>query len=230
MINLHFKPSGGFVKRFIALICSLCFSSSFIQADPRPDLPPPYNTIDVLPFDSHGFYANAAPMEHLLRTKKVKTVIEVGAWLGSSTRHIASVIPEDGKVYAIDHWQGSIEHQEGNNAYYKALPYLYQQFLSNVIHAGLTNKIIPLQMSSLEAAQHLSETLDERPDMVYLDASHDYRSVYEDLCAWYPFVQNYGILCGDDWSWVSVRKAVKQFAKERNLRLKSHGNFWYILP
>lgn len=218
------------MKKFIALIFSIYLSSSLIQADTRPDLPSPYDSIEVLPYDAHGFYANAAPMERILRDKNVKTVIEVGAWLGASTRHIASVIPEDGKVYAIDHWLGSEEHQEGNNAYYKALPYLYQQFLSNVIHAALTDKIVPLRMTSLEAAQYLSQNLDTRPDMVYLDASHDYRSVYADMCAWYPFVQGYGILCGDDWSWMSVRKAVKQFAKERNLRLKTHGNFWYILP
>lgn len=215
------------MKKLLSLLCCLSLIST-AYTEKREDLPEPYNTIDVLAYDPQGWYANTQEMANLLQSRPVKTVIEVGSWLGSSTRHIASVLPTGAKVYAIDHWLGSEEHQPGGSAYYTALPYLYQQFLSNVIHANLTDKIIPLRMTSLEAAQYLSINLDTPADIVYLDASHDTISVYNDMCAWYPFVEGHGILCGDDWTWKSVRKAVKKFAEKKHLKVHSSGNFWYL--
>src|SRR5579872_2430565 len=70
-------------------------------------LPPPYDSVDLLPYNPQGWYINGPSMEWLIRRGNVKTVIEVGSWLGSSTRHIAKTIPEDGIVYAVDHWLGS---------------------------------------------------------------------------------------------------------------------------
>lgn len=83
-------------------------------------------------------------LEYLIKEHEVKTVIEVGCWLGASTRAIAQFLSEDGKVYAVDHWKGSEEHQTQHILRHKdRLLILYEQFLSNVIHEGLTHKIIP---------------------------------------------------------------------------------------
>ena len=188
-------------------------------------LPPPYDSVDLLPFNSHGWMldSNRVGLEKLIHTRRVKIVVEVGSWLGTSTRHIASNLPEGGVVYAIDHWLGSPEHQD-----MEELPNLYRQFLSNLIHANLTHKIIPLRMSSLEAAK----TLEVIPDLVYVDAGHDFDSVYSDLQAWFPFVKGHGILCGDDYYWgavedLPVKRAVDLFAKENNLIVRDMGWFWY---
>lgn len=203
----------------------LLLGIGFLYGDMRHDLPEPYNTVDVLPFDGQGWYMNGSQMRELIKKKNVKIVIEVGSWLGASTRHIASVLPKGGKVYAVDHWKGSVEHQEGQDAWSPHLPHLYEQFLSNVIHAKLTNKIIPVKMDSLEAAWHLRHIV---PDLIYIDAGHETDDVYADLNAWYPFVQGRGILCGDDWTWQSVRLAVEIFARERNLKINASGNFWRL--
>lgn len=85
-------------------------------------------------------------------------------------------------------------------------------------------------MASLEAASKLNEIPDRLyPDLIYLDASHDTESVYADLCAWYPFVQGHGILCGDDWTWDSVRIAVYRFANERHLNIEASVSFWRLV-
>ena len=191
-------------------------------------LPEPYNTVELLPFDNHGWYGNGKQITEIVKLYKVKTVVEVGCWLGLSTRHIASILPKDGKVYAVDHWLGSEEHQEGKYAYHPILDRLYQQFLSNIIHAGLTDKIVPLRMDSLTAAPYLSTVLTNPPDLIYIDASHDTKSVYDDMCAWYPLIKGYGVLCGDDWAWASVQKAVRRFAQENKLRINASGNFWSL--
>ncbi|MFI5334150.1 MAG: class I SAM-dependent methyltransferase [Chlamydiales bacterium] len=206
----------------------LMFFVPLLFAFSQADLPEPYNSVELLPYDPHGWYGNASQMKRVIEGSHIKTVVEVGSWLGQSTRHIASLLPEDGKVYAVDHWLGSVEHQPGQSAWHPALPQLYQQFLSNVIHAGMADKIIPIRMSSLEAAQELAQR-GLQVDMVYLDAGHEKEVVYADLWAWYPFVQDHGVMCGDDWEWRSVRKAVQEFAKQRGLKVKAKGNFWIFV-
>lgn len=188
-------------------------------------LPEPYNQVELLPFDPHGYYGNSDKIEKLFGAFKIETAIEIGSWLGTSTRHIASLLPSNGKIYAVDHFLGSTEHQPGEREYNSALPRLYQQFLSNVIHAKLTDKIIPVKMSSVEAAHHLCQVM---PDLIYLDASHEKEPVLIDLHAWYPYVKGRGILCGDDWRWPEVAAAVRIFAKEQKLTIYSHDNFWSL--
>jgi predicted O-methyltransferase YrrM len=187
------------------------------------NLPEPYRSVKLMPFNPEGWYVNSDQMESLFKQTKINVAIEVGCWLGLSTRHIATLLPPDGKLYAVDHWLGSIEHQDR-----LSLPTLYDQFLSNVIHAGLTHVIVPMKMSSLEAAP-IIRSMGVVPDLVYIDASHDTESVLADLNAWFPFVKGHGILCGDDWTWGSVRTAVEIFAQEHQLKIDASENFWCLV-
>ncbi len=202
---------------------ALAFLSSTLCANLQ--LPFPYCDLEeTLPFNAHGWYSNAQPMEVLLKSRKAKVVIELGAWLGLSTRHIATTLPEDGIVYAVDHWLGNPQSQ--NNP---IIPILYEQFLSNVIHANLTHKIVPIRMTTLDAVKFF-ESKGIIPDVVYVDAAHDEESVYSDLTAYFPLVKGHGILCGDDWGYgheLPVQKAVKRFAEENNLKIITPNNwFW----
>ncbi len=191
--------------------------------------PFPYNTLkEILPYDERGMYINAAPMEKLIKERGVKTVVELGCWLGKSTRHIASHLPSGGIVFAVDHWLGSAEHQQSVE-----IPYLYEQFLSNTIHAKLTHKIIPKRMTTLAAAEEFKK---EKliPDLVYVDASHDEQSVYADLAAYFPLIKGHGIICGDDWGWGAgsgfpVCTAVHRFAMQNSLRIEVIDGWFWIL-
>lgn len=206
-------------QHFLILAC-LCSSLLYAKVDS------PYDTLKVLrPFVDQGWYCNSQQMKELIQKHDVRTIIEIGVWIGQSTIHMARTMHADGKIFAVDHFLGSPEHQPGENAWQPWFPYLYEQFLSNVIHAKLTHKIVPVRMTSLEAASYLSKV---RPDLVYIDAGHDTESVYNDLCRWYPFVEGRGILCGDDWLWDTVRVAVERFAAERRLKIDASGNFWQL--
>jgi predicted O-methyltransferase YrrM len=210
------------MKRMILFLVAFC--GLYGQSN---SLPEPYNTIVPVHFDPHGWYRHAAVMEAFFKKYSPRTVIEVGCWLGLSTRHMASLLPTGGVVYAVDHWRGSAENQPGQHAWTPKLPFLYEQFLSNVIHAGLTDKIIPVRMESLEASRYLAHL---RPDFIYIDASHDYDAVYADIAAWYPFVQGRGLICGDDYldgEGLPIKRAVDQFARDHNLVVKNIESFWY---
>lgn len=196
-------------------------------------LPKPYNELDtILPYHPHGWYVNKKEIERIFNQHKPKIVVELGSWLGLSTCHMANLLRDNGKVYAIDHWLGTWLPNRPNQAEYDSfLPTLYEQFLSNVIHQGLSYTIIPWKMTTTEAA-HKMQGEEISIDLIYIDAAHDEKSVYEDLSNWYPLVRKGGVICGDDWSYVArngypVRKAIYRFIKENGLKLQiARNNFW----
>ncbi len=192
-------------------------------------MPEPYASTSILPFNDQGFFANQDPLLQILSKKKCNVIIEVGTWIGSSARFMAQLQPDDGKLYAVDTWNGSIEHSQVD---FPFLPYLFQQFLSNTIHAGLTNKIIPIRMNSTEA----SKALNVLADLIYIDAAHDADSVCADVLAWLPHLNSDGILCGDDWHAPSVREGVSLAIRKSGLRVRVEGGagdvhgFWVLQP
>lgn len=212
-----------FAKRFIKQPKKLYF-----QTQTDYDFTDPYLQVGaVLPFNNHGWYGNGRFIEKLMKLNKIHTVIEIGSWLGCSTRHIASLLQQHGKLYAVDTWQGSIEHLFTKELAVM-LPTLYQQFLSNMIHARLTDIVIPVRMFSVQAAPILAQKL-TKVDMVYLDGAHDTESVLADLNAYWPFVaDNNGIMCGDDWKWETTALAISKFALLHGLTIYHGDNFWFF--
>ncbi|MGK5593808.1 MAG: class I SAM-dependent methyltransferase [Parachlamydiaceae bacterium] len=186
----------------------------------------PYCYMNDLPFDGDGWFINQQSLQKCFQEKKeIQTVIEVGSWLGASTRYLATLLPNDGKLYAIDTWLGS--WSESQAIFFQndpRLPYAYQLFLSNTKHAGLAHKIIPIRMLSLEAAK----ALNVKGDLIYIDACHEEESVYNDLLAWYPHLKEDGILCGDDWYWESVRNGVIRAASKLKKQIFYEDNFWKL--
>jgi predicted O-methyltransferase YrrM len=218
------------LKNNIFKLIVICLISYNFQtfSNSNTNLPSPYSDLqEVLPFNGHGWYSNPLWIELLMRINNVKTVVEVGSWLGLSTRHIASLLQPGGKIYAIDTWEGSVEHHE-NTQYAVMLPTLYDQFLSNIIHAQLTDKVVPIRKHSLQAATVLLSEI-KQADLVYIDAAHDTDSVLKDLQAYWPFVANNGgVLCGDDWWHDPVKAAVRAFAQMNQMTIYADDNFWFV--
>lgn len=198
------------------IFLAICLNS-FLFAE----MPEPYRSVVDLPFDDHGWFGNASQLNSIITAKSPKIAIEVGSWLGCSARFIASQLPEDGILYAIDTWSGSTNEEQHMQD--PRLPYLYQLFLSNVKHAQLTHKIVPVRMSSLEASQ----ALNVKADLIYIDASHDTESVTQDIMAWYKHLNETGTLCGDDWGHEPVRIAVYNCAAILKKNVAAYGNFWW---
>jgi SAM-dependent methyltransferase len=210
---------------FLLAFLSL-FANEYAFPDPYPEV---YDNVEILPEYRHGWYLHGQ-FAAFFKTRSIKTVVEVGVWTGNTTIFLAEMLPEDGKIFAVDHWLGSREHQDPGNSESALLPTLFQQFLSNVIHHRLTHKIIPVRMESLKAAKQLKK-MGIRPDLIYIDASHDYMSVSRDIKAWFPLLNEGGVLCGDDWGLggpiKGVSRAVTDFASKNNLQVCVDGWFWW---
>lgn len=204
----------------LLILCAAFPFTSLIGDVSQTQMAEPYRSIVDLPFDSHGWFGNASQLERCLAEHPARTIIEVGSWLGSSTRFLAEHLEEAGKLYAVDTWAGSPE--ESVHMQDPRLPYLYQLFLSNVKHAGLTDRIVPVRMRSTEAAK----ALNVKADLIYIDAAHDTNSVYADIIAWSDHLNEDGVMCGDDWLWDSVRTAVIKAAHQLGKSIENEGNFW----
>jgi len=132
---------------------------------------------------------------------RAECVIELGSWLGLSARHILRLAP-NAKLICIDHWKGSIEHHDirRHNTLH-LLPNLYERFIKRMWE--YRERVIPMRQATAKALPELAG-LGFKPDLIYIDASHDSESVAIDVRIsrrLFPEAQ----IMGDDWGNEQVR-------------------------
>lgn len=154
-------------------------------------------------------WMKASELEWLAETAaNLRTVVEIGSWMGRSTTAMADNMEGLGVILAVDTWRGSEEHE----SYLKDKPvdFVYKIFCRNLkahIDAG---RVCPVHLPSLEAARVFQAIGYTRFDMVFIDASHDYQDVKADIQAWKPLVRPGGLLCGHDWGHPPIVQAVRE--------------------
>ena len=127
--------------------------------------------------------------------------VEVGTWKGKSASYMCVEIANSGKdieFYCVDNWEGSVEHQ-GN----PDLPRLFEIFTENM--TPVESYYTAMKMNSVDAAAQFA---DESLDFVFIDASHDYEDVKNDIAAWLPKVKVGGILAGHDYHHPPIVSAI----------------------
>ena len=90
---------------------------------------------------------------------------------------------------------------------------------------GIANAKL-IEEPSLKVARRFNNKL----DYVYIDASHNYEDVLDDLDAWWRTVKQGGILAGHDWDAkiFGVRKAVEEWAAKMCKEVYSKGCDWWF--
>ena len=71
-----------------------------------------------------------------------------------------------------------------------------------------------IRKKSVDAAKNFPDNYFQ---YIYIDGAHDYKSVKEDMEAWYPKLQEPGVMGGHDFWMEDVMKAVNDFIYEHNL-------------
>lgn len=145
-----------------------------------------------------------ATLQTLIDRYKVKSVIEVGSFLGLSACWFAERVDS---VVCVDVFSRKMSPamweimQRGSSD--ETLDSMYDVFLENTkAYPNITS----YKMPSLEAAE-----LDLEADLVYIDADHTYEGVTADIEAWTPHARK--VICGDDntTQWLSVQQAAREF-------------------
>ena len=147
--------------------------------------------------------------------------VEVGSFLGKSAVFMAVEIINSGKRIkfdCIDHWKGSEEHCDNENI---DTENLYEKFLENI--QPVKGVINPVRAESVMASKlYKPNSL----DFIFIDASHDERSVREDLTYWMSCLKEDGMIAGDDVDSEGVANAVMWFFD--NEKLEIVGRQWFL--
>jgi len=153
-----------------------------------------------------------------------RLVVELGTWLGKSTRFILGHAP-DARIVCIDHWEGSPEIRQ-HHGHLFGEP-VYKAFLHH--NWDLRARIIPVRLASVDGVRECRHL---KPDLVYVDAAHDAESVKRDVeacaTAWPD-----AVLVGDDWEVSSTHYDVATGvadalnATDRDYDLHNNGKAWW---
>ena len=175
----------------------------------------PYKDFHPMPADFQGWGSDRPVFREVLTELKPKFIVEVGTWKGSSAFHMADILLElghrDFEIVCVDTWLGSVEHWTQlygpiHPILKNGRPQLYEQFLSNVIHRGYQDWITPFPIDSQNAAYTMIQ-MNFHPDVIYVDAGHEYYSVKHDLFLYGEVLRQGGRLIGDDFFHMPVKQA-----------------------
>lgn len=169
---------------------------------------------DVRPF-MHGWMVPHKVLEPFC-TADVRLIVELGSWLGKSARWFCNRCPQ-GTVVCIDHWDGSPElvPQWG-----WMIGRSYETFCRNMWN--YRGQVVPLRMKSIDGLQLLARHGAE-PDLIYIDAAHDFESVKADVEACVELFPD-ARLVGDDWDWKGVERGV---LAAMDKPVQNNGRTWW---
>jgi hypothetical protein len=182
-----------------------------IEALIGPDLPIP------------GWFAreNREQLGRLIIERDIKSVIEVGSFLGLSAVWFAERVEQ---VYCIDTWMELATYESDNNLVSTLrrwdLPRdFFPLFRDNVMRSGVWHKICPVKGASQDVHGEVPVC-----DLVYLDGNHSYEGCKRDIKIYQDKAR--ACLCGDDFT---VRKdfGVIEAVTELLPGAQHVGPFWY---
>lgn len=201
-------------------IMTLCF---FIQTSVC--VPIAFDLTHVFPEDMHGWFwvTNRHHLQQFITKNKPKKIVEIGTWLGVSAIFMAKLLEPGAKLYCIDPWMPYEDMQSMPDCQAR-MKDAYERFLSNCIHNNVTDRIVPMRMTSLKAVNQFSSDI----DLIYIDGSHKEEDVFNDIMNWYSKLALDGIMCGDDMCWEGVQQAVYRCAELLHVTVKSDENFWWF--
>jgi hypothetical protein len=172
--------------------------------------------------------------------------VEAGTMLGGSALLVAETAKRLARrvdVLCIDPFTGDVnmwdwERDLAMNNRWRFLrlvngaPTIRQRFLANVVAAGFTDVIVPMQATSIVGLRYLDRLVQRdvvpRPDVVYVDSAHEEGETLIELRTAWAVVRAGGLLLGDDLDWVAVRRDVERFSSEVNGEVLTFGNQWAI--
>ena len=170
--------------------------------------------------------------EDLIIKTRPSLIIEIGSWKGGSAIHMANVCVRHGldtEIVCVDTWLGGLDAWTIPEWFplRNGMPFLYEQFVANVFHAGHQDRITPIPTTSHIAARLLA-LVQVKAELIYVDGSHLEKDVLDDLDGYYPLVARGGVLCGDDWTFPEVRRAVERFFGWRERFINVAEQQWWI--
>lgn len=159
----------------------------------------------------------------LARVTNAQTIVEVGVAYGFHAEHLLEELPNI-QYTGVDPYQTNYDPNDTFVAeVHRLLPDADHQRSFDRLHNVVQNKLTKYgSRASLmrkfwqDAAKSFR---DGEVDLIYIDGNHTYEGVTKDLQSWWSKMnQENGIMCGDDWEWVSVYTACNDFFKSKGVK------------
>ncbi len=183
-------------------------------------------TVEIVRPEIEGWFAgaNKVVLKDLVeRAKTPRIVLELGSFRGLSSKFLAGILRRKDTLICIDHWLGSEEHHRRED-WRELLSTLHQVFLKNLW--DYREWVIPMRTTTHDGLRELRK-LGIKPDVIYVDASHDEEGVYQDVRDCMEFFPEAEI-CGDDWTQHSVRMGVIRAAEGWQLLHVRGCSCWHL--
>ena len=151
-------------------------------------------------------------------------IAEIGVWKGRSLCSVRDVIVDhDLKVVAVDSFEGTKSEEWG------LAEEANQVHIQDVFERGLDKFKFRDRVSVVREDSSVAAKLfpDDHFSCVFIDADHSYESVKKDIDAWWDKVNPGGILCGHDYMWGGVQKAITEKFGAGNIHTDT-CNMWYV--
>ncbi len=151
------------------------------------------------------------------------TVVEIGCWRGRATACLGVEIINSGKnieLFCVDPWYYFTETEQPVSCQ-EDFDIAFHDFM---INTKLFNDFLTVMRNASHEAAPLFE--DESIDFIFIDASHYYKDIKNDIETWLPKVKKGGIIAGHDYrTHEGVKKAVDELLPEaENI---TEQNIWY---
>ena len=138
--------------------------------------------------------------------------VEVGAWFGKSTNHLATKIKESKKninFTSVDTWKGTDDEDLHQNIVGVFNGDIFYEFIDNTVLSNNYGTFNVIKDTSHNAANQFANG---SINYIMLDAGHSYESLMEDIKIWYNKVTPGGIISGDDYGvFGGVTQAADEF-------------------
>ncbi|MGI9595246.1 MAG: class I SAM-dependent methyltransferase [Acidimicrobiales bacterium] len=173
--------------------------------------------------------------DELLRSsiaRDAAVIVEIGSLLGGSARFFAELCPS-AHLICIDPWfdvddpadRPFLAHApELADFVMSETDGIHQIFLAS--NWELRHRVTPLRGYSPDPLITVHDH-GVVPDVVYIDGSHVYEDVLADLFTTRLLFPD-TVVCGDDWNWPAVQRAVEYLARNRGDVVRNLGNTWVI--
>lgn len=143
----------------------------------------------------------------------VKSMIEIGSLYGESAS-IFLAFPIE-KLYCIDTW----EDWSSNKKEFK-FNISYGELHQTIFNKRLNKDILSKRCVPIQDYSHKASKLFESNsiDIIYIDGSHKYEDVLNDMNQYFPKLKTGGFLCGHDYHTAfGVIEAVDKFVADNSL-------------
>ncbi len=194
------------------------------------------------PFDRQSMFAREKARDVLgfVDDAPVKLIVEIGSWLGASTRWFAETFSgpihrgeshEHAAIVCIDPWEG-LPQWEADDLVARTSS-AWEQFVANCWH--FRQWITPIRLRSVDGLPAIAAELKRQgrsPDMVFIDGDHSYETCLHDVVtsaeAWPDALvigDDYGIEEDGGGRRLPVQDAVEAAAEQlgREVRVGASG-------